>query len=206
MYFNEKEDTNIDKEFKNSNKLDPEKNRKMLIIGGIILLLIIAIVLIFLFLKNRKTYYIELNGGNSINVYEGMEFVDPGYIAYDNHHNSLTNSVVVNGNVNEKVIGSYTITYSLKNKSVSRVVNVIASQAQYTRIYLKGDKIMKLKVGEAYNEPGYYYNDIKVGDMHDQIKVNGTVDSSKAGQYRITYSVVNSEEVTITAERVVIVE
>ncbi len=206
MYFNEKEDTNIDKEFKNTNKFDFEKNKGTIIITGIIILLLIIIAIVIIYLKNKKVYYIELNGGSEINVYEGIEFIDPGYIAYDNRGNDLSSSVTTNGKVDEEVIGTYQIVYTLYNKSVKRLVNVIASQSKFNKIYLEGEITMTLKVGEEYVEPGYYYNDIKVGDMHDKISVNGTVDTSKPGTYRLTYTVVNSEEMTVTAERIVIVE
>ena len=206
MYFNEKEDTNIDKEFKQSNKINSEKTKKILLIGGLIFLLLLIIIIVIFVIKNRKIYYLTLNGDSEIKVYEGVEFVDPGYVAYDNHRNILTDSVVVNGSVNENVVGTYVITYTLKNKSATRTVNVIASQSQFTKIYLEGDKTITIKVGEEYVEPGYYYNDIKAGDMRDKIIVNGTVDTSKPGKYRITYTIVNTDEVTITAERLVIVE
>ena len=206
MYFNEKEDTNIDKEFKQSNKIDPDKAKKYLLIGGLILLLLIIVIIAIFVMKNHKTYYLELNGGSEISVYEGSEFIDPGYIAYDNKQNVLTDSVVVSGDVNINVVGTYTLTYTIKDKSATRTVNVIASQSQYTKIYLEGEKTITIKVGQEYVEPGYYYNDMKAGDMRDKIVVNGTVDTSKPGKYRITYTVTNTDNVTITAERLVIVE
>ena len=207
MYFNDKEDTNIDDVFKQEKKsFNFEEYKKPIIIGGIILLLLLIILIIILVAKNRKVYSIILNSGNEISVYRGIEFIDPGYKAFDNHQNDLTNSVVVSGTVDTDTIGEYILKYSLKNKSVERKVNVIVSQSQFTKIYLEGEKEMTIKVGEAYVEPGYYYNDILVGDMTDKIVVNGTVDSTKAGKYRISYTVVNSEDVTITAERVVTVE
>lgn len=206
MYFNEKEDTNIDKEFKKEKKFDFQKYKKIIIIGGITFLVLLIIIIAILFLKNRTIYYLKLNGGNEINVYKGSEFIDPGYNASDNHSHDLNNAVIVSGNVDEDVIGTYSIKYTLKNKEVTRIVNVIASQSQFTKIYLEGEKEMTIKVGEEYKEPGYYYNDILVGDMRNKIEVNGNVDTSKAGKYRLIYTVVNSENVTITAERIVTVE
>ena len=206
MYFNEKEDTNIDKEFKKNKKHDFENSKKIFTIIGLILLFLIIIIVVVLFLKNRTTYYLNLNGSTNINIYEGVEFTDPGYYAYDNHRNDLTNSVIVSGNVDTDTVGTYTITYSLKNRVAQRVVNVIASQSQFTKIILEGDTIMTVPVGSEYIEPGYYYSDLKVGDMRDKVVVNGKVDTTKPGRYRITYSVVNSDDVTITTERIIIVE
>lgn len=203
MYFNEKEDTNIDKEFKKESKFDFQKYKKYIIIGGIALLIIIIAII---YAMNRKVYYLNLNGGYEINIYKGSEFVDPGYNARDNRNNNLNNLVVVSGNVDENTIGTYKIKYTLKNRKVTRTVNVIESQSQFTKIYLEGSKEMTIKLGSVYHEPGYYYNDVLVGDIRDRIKVNGKVNTSKAGKYRLTYTVVNSENVTITAERIVTVE
>ena len=206
MYFNEKEDNNIDKEFKKEKKFDFEKYKKIIIFGGIAFLLLLIIIIAIVLLKNRTIYYLSLNGEREINVYKGVSFVDPGYEARDNHNNNLNNLVIVSGSVDENTIGTYNIRYTLKDKTISRVVNVIASQSQFTKIFLEGETEMTIKLGSVYQEPGYYYNDIIVGDMRDKIKVNGKVDTSKVGKYRLTYTVVNSENVTITAERLVTVE
>ena len=206
MYFNEKEDTNIDKEFKKEPKFDFQKYKKIIIIGGIALLVLIIIIIAILAFKNRKVYYLYLNGGNEINVYKGSNYIDPGYEARDNYNHNLNNAVIVTGTVDENTIGTYNIRYTLKDKTVTRIVNVIASQSQFTKIYLEGSKEMTIKLGSVYHEPGYYYNDVLVGDIRDRIKVNGKVNTSKAGKYRLTYTVVNSENVTITAERIVTVE
>ena len=58
MYFNGKEDTNIDNELKKEKK--PKKvNKNVFIIGGIILIVLIISILIFFYVKNTK-YHIKL--------------------------------------------------------------------------------------------------------------------------------------------------
>ena len=87
MYFNEnKENTNIDSEFKSEKKLnfDFDKYKKPLMIAGGILLFIILLIIIILILKGRNKYHIVLNGDENIIIYQGANFIDPGYIAYDN--------------------------------------------------------------------------------------------------------------------------
>ena len=122
MYFNEKEDTNIDKEFKKEKKVDFQKYKKVIIIGAAVLLFLLIIIIAILFFKNRTIYYLNLNGGSEINVYKGAEFVDPGYNASDNHNHNLNNLVTVNGNVDEDIIGTYNIRYTLKDKTVTRII------------------------------------------------------------------------------------
>ena len=116
MYFNESnEDTNIDGEFKNKKKNDFwENNRRSIIIGIIVLVFLIFIIGIIIFFKNRTKYYLVLDGGNDITIYQGVEYIDPGYSAIDSKKNNLTSQVVVNGTVDSKIIGTYTLTYQIK--------------------------------------------------------------------------------------------
>ncbi len=41
-------------------------------------------------LKNRKTYYITLEGANEMTIYQGAVYNEPGYRAYDNKNNDLS--------------------------------------------------------------------------------------------------------------------
>ena len=208
MYFNEKEDTNIDKEFKKEFNLGDflREHIKGIIIFVIVLLLLIVILFVFLKARNKTEYAISLNGGNEITVYQGVNYTDPGYRAYDNHHNDLTSSVKVNGQVKTDVVGKYTITYTVGNKSVNRVVNVIEKPQVATVIHLKGDINMTIGVGVTYEEPGYSVVDAKDGNLADKVEVTNNVDTSKPGIYRVIYSVVNSDGVTTTVARTVTVK
>lgn len=208
MYFNEKEDTNIDKEFKKEFNFADflREHLKLIIILGIVLLLLIVILFVVIKAKNRTEYFINLNGGEEITVYQGINYTDPGYSAYDNHRNNLTNAVKVNGQVKTDVIGKYTITYTIGNKSINRVVNVIEKPAIATIIHLNGDLNVSINVGSKYTDPGYNAVDAKDGDLTSKVQVTNNVDENKIGIYRIIYSVVNSDGVTTTVSRTVTVK
>ena len=61
MYFNEnKENTNIDSEFKKKNGFNFNDYKKPLIIAGIIILFIIIIIIIIALSKGKKNYFIGL--------------------------------------------------------------------------------------------------------------------------------------------------
>lgn len=209
MYFNEnKENTNIDSEFKNEKKLnfDFDKYKKPLMIAGGILLFIILLIIIILILKGRNKYHIVLNGDENIIIYQGANFIDPGYTAYDNSKHDLTSQVTVKENLDSQSIGTYTIVYSLHNSSKTRTVTVIDRPTIITVIYLNGDKNMTLKVGDTFTDPGYSAIDAIDGDITSKVTVEGAVNTSQKGVYRIIYSVVNSEGVTTTETRMVTVE
>ena len=206
MYFNEKEDTNIDNEFKNNKKINLSKYKKYFIIGGIVISVLILIVLIAILLKNKTNYYITLEGLDEMTIYQGTSYNEPGYKAYDNKKNDLTQQVTVKNNLDTDTIGTYTIVYSLNNKRIIRTVNVVAKPDFATTIHLSGDKNIYLKVGDSFTDPGYTAIDAIDGDLTDKVTITGSVDTSKKGVYRVIYSVVNSSGVTASETRTIIVE
>ena len=190
MYFNEKEDTNIDNEFKNNKKINLSKYKKYFIIGGIVIFVLILIVLIAILLKNKTNYYITLEGLDEMTIYQGTSYNEPGYKAYDNKKNDLTQQVTVKNNLD----------------TVIRTVNVVAKPDFATTIHLSGDKNIYLKVGDSFTDPGYTAIDAIDGDLTDKVTITGSVDTSKKGVYRVIYSVVNSSGVTASETRTIIVE
>ncbi len=207
MYFNEnKENTNIDSEFKGNNKFDIEKYKKPLIIGGGILLFIILLIIIIILLGGRQKYYIRLMGEQTINIYQGVNYVEPGYYGYNRKGTDLTSQVVVKDNIDTQSIGTYTVIYTLHNTTKKRTINVVDRPSVITMLYLNGDKTINLKVGDEYKEPGYSAIDAIDGDITSKVTTQGTADTSKKGTYRIVYSVVNSENITTSETRVVVVE
>lgn len=207
MYFNEsKENTNIDKEFDKKEKFSLAKYKKLLLIIGCIILFIIIILIIASILKNNKKYFVVLEGDETITIYQGAAYNEPGYNGFDNKNNDLTNEVTVKSNLDAQSVGTYTIIYSLNNKSVTRTINVVEKPKVTTLIYLSGDKNMVIKEGESYVDPGYRATNALTGDVTDQVKLTGTVDTSKKGVYRIVYSVVDSDGATISDVRTVTVE
>lgn len=207
MYFNEnKEETNIDSEFKSKREFEFKKYKKIFIIVGIILLALILLLIISAILRGKNKYRIDLNGSREMTIYQGAPYNEPGYTAYDNKHNDLTNQVEIKQNLDSNTIGTYTIIYSLNNKSVKRIVNVIARQNVTTTIHLTGEKNVYLKVGDSYTDPGCTAIDAIDGNLTDQVITNSNVNTSEKGVYRIIYSVVNSSGITTSELRTIIVQ
>ena len=207
MYFNDnKENTNIDSEFKKKNGFNFNDYKKPLIIAGVIILFIIILIIIIALAKGKKNYFITLNGDENITIYEGATYNEPGYSAFDNKNNDLSSEVKVKNNLDTDAIGTYTIIYSLHNKSVTRTINVVEKPDVTTVIYLNGNKNMTIKVGENFTDPGYKAIDAIDGNLTDKVTKNGEVNTKETGTYKIVYSVINSKGVTITETRIVTVE
>ena len=73
-------------------------------------------------------------------------------------------------------------------------------------LVLNGDSTIKLKVGESYVEKGATAKDDKDGDLTSKIEISGSVNTSKAGTYTITYKVKDSQGNETTKVRTIIVE
>ena len=211
MYFKDKEDTNIDDEFRNNNKFNFDlsglfnNKRLLMIIGGIILLIIILFAIIY-FNNHKIRYYISLTGNDEITIYQGDEYVEPGYTGFDNKNNDLTDDIIVDNQININEIGNYAVIYTLNNTIKERRIRVIAKPVGATYIYLLGDINIYLNLNDEYKEPGYEVIDTALGDkLKDNMQITNNVDTSKAGVYQIIYSVVNSSGVTTSKVRNVIV-
>ncbi|MBR3163499.1 MAG: transglycosylase domain-containing protein [Clostridia bacterium] len=74
------------------------------------------------------------------------------------------------------------------------------------KITLNGKPSMTLTVGETFTDPGATAKDDKDGDITSKITTKGSVDTTKAGSYTISYTVSNSSGVTTTVKRTVTVK
>ena len=210
MYFKDKINTNIDKEFGKKKKFSIKKidfnnvfSPKVIIFSGVIVLVIIGIIL--LTRDKKDNYFIDLDGEDLIMIYKDSEYVDPGYSARNDKGVDFTDKVVVSDDVNTSVVGDYKVIYTLGDTKVVRYVSVIEKPIGATSIYLSGEVTMYLRVGDEYKEPGYTVIDSIDSNLTDKVIVKNDVDTSKEGIYRITYMVTNSTGVSTQVSRTVIV-
>ena len=206
MYFKEKEDTNIDKEFSgnkygklNFNKLKPI----FFVVGAIVLLIIIVIILVSIFSSSNK-YVLTIEGDETIIINLGNDYIEPGYSAYDKDGNDITNDVKITSNLNKDVEGNYEILYSVGNISKVRYI-VVKKENVEMMIKLTDGKTIYLEVGEKYIEPGYNVFTNTGENLNDKVIITGKVDTSKVGIYEIVYTVTNSSNLTTSVKRNVIV-
>lgn len=157
---------------------------------------------------DTKAPAITLAGDSEMTVEAGTEFSDPGYTAEDNYDGDVTDKVSVDGDVDTKKCGDYTIKYSVSDSSENesqeeRVVHVADTTAP--QITLSGNENTYVQIGSTYEEPGYTAQDNCDGDVTDDVKTSGKVDTSKEGQNTIKYTVSDSAGNEATVERNVMV-
>lgn len=73
-------------------------------------------------------------------------------------------------------------------------------------ITLNGDANITIYVGDTYTEKGATAKDEKDGDISSKISISGTVNTSKAGTYTVTYTVKNSKGKSSTVKRTITVK
>ena len=73
-------------------------------------------------------------------------------------------------------------------------------------ITLNGESHITINVGDTYSEQGATAKDDKDGDISSKISISGSVNTSKAGKYTITYTVKNSSGKTATKTRTITVK
>ena len=73
-------------------------------------------------------------------------------------------------------------------------------------IKLNGESSITIKINERFTDPGATATDNKDGDLTSKIVTTGSVDTSKAGVYKITYSVEDNAKNIATVTRTVIVK
>lgn len=68
---------------------------------------------------------------------------------------------------------------------------------------LHGSKDTYVKTGESYIESGVHVLDVKEGDLTSSVTTSGSVDTSKPGDYTVTYTVRNAAGMEDSIERTV---
>ena len=203
MYFKNKDDTNIDDEFREEElKNRSQKTMKIAVIVSLSTILLGSIIFIISYLSGK----LILEGSKELTIYQGTRYIEPGYIATGFGNSDKSSDVVITGQVDTANIGTYELTYKYKLKKVKRTVKVIAQPSIITIIHLNGSTTITLNVGDQYVEPGYSAIDAIDGDLTSKVKITSKVDTSKKGTYRIVYSVVNSKGVTTSESRTVVVK
>lgn len=81
-----------------------------------------------------------------------------------------------------------------------------ADKKEEPTITLKGETNITLNVGDTYTEQGATAKDDNDGDITNKITTSGSVNTSKAGKYTVSYSVKNSKGKTATVKRTITVK
>ena len=188
-----------------------KRKKKDRLLNSIIKLLLIIIILLVLFLlgydhfvDKTKDLKIKLNGKKEVVLNLKDEYKDKGAKATYKDED-ISKKIKVDDKVDVNKVGKYKITYTIKyekmSKKVVRVVKVVDKVEP--KIGLEGQQEITIEQGAEYKDQGAKAIDDYDGDITSKIKTEGSVDTSKVGEYKITYSVEDSSGNKASIERVV---
>jgi len=144
---------------------------------------------------------ITLLGSAEIELNQGDTYVEPGFTAIDNIDGDISHLVVITGSVDTGFAGTYTLIYRAVDSSdnVAEVVRTIIVHpvapppvAPPIVTQIGSSPIVLHLGGTAYTEQGAIAYDEVDGDISASIVTTGNVDTTRAGTYKVTYSVTNS--------------
>ena len=139
-----------------------------------------------------------LLGAEVVKIPEEGVYNEPGYHAFDNKDGNLTAEVLVEGDVNSSLPGTYELFYSVRDAAgnlsdlLKRTIVVEEKDREPPQIVLFGYGTLELKLGDQYAEAGFNATDNKDGDISAKVVIVGNVDTNVAGEYVLSYSVKDS--------------
>lgn len=185
------------------NGIISENNKLRTLIKVFIIVLLVLLIFLFYFKKNIVDVNFKLNGSDTVVVNVFDEYKEEGATAVI-HGVDKTNEIIINSNkVNTNKLGTYKVTYKLKigilniSKRLTRKVEVVDIQAP--EIEVDTESIF-LDVNEEMAIPTATAKDNYDGDLTKKIETTNNIDTSKIGEYKITYKVVDSSNNKTTKE------
>lgn len=152
---------------------------------------------------------ITFNQGTEFRHEQATDFVDPGATAHDLVDGDMTEFIITEGTIDVDVAGQYSLLYrvaDLKGNESSATLSVTVSDTTAPTVSLNGDATVTLLVGDLYEELGATASDSVDCCLDDSIVISGSVDTTIAGTYTITYSATDLSGNTGQSIRTVIVE
>ena len=148
---------------------------------------------------------LTLNGEVELTLELGTVYAELGAIAIDERDGDV--NVTIAGDVDISTIGTYTITYTARDKvgneaSITRTVNVILPpDVTAPVITLNGESTVALFQDTAYTELGATATDDR--DANVSVSISGNVDSATLGTYIITYTATDTVGNSASIERTI---
>lgn len=128
---------------------------------------------------------IVLEGDLKVKLCPNHEYVEQGYQATDNYDGDLTSQVLIH-KMQDKWL--YTVEDSSHNPYVITREFYFEDQEAPT-LTLKGSSVVTVYQNEPYQEPGFIANDACDGDLTQNVKITGEVNTEVLGTYELKYTV-----------------
>jgi hypothetical protein len=141
---------------------------------------------------------ITLIGSKVMHIKITEQYVEPGYSAYDTTDGDITSLVKITNNIKD-IPGTYTVTYTVTDKSLKTVTetrivirdpkNIIDTIKPVITLINKKDTLMTLLKGSTFKAPQLIISDNRDAIPVDSLKVYGDIQTEKVGTYIVILSV-----------------
>ena len=173
-----------------------------------VILFLIIILIMILFFWPYFFVNIKLYGNKKMILDYGEKYSDPGFKTRAFGKNVTKNTKIYN-NISSD-IGNYRVIYKYKLKyailPVIKSRKVIIKDISGPEIELLAGDNFEVTVNTEYVEPGYKAIDNLDGEVTDKVKIEGRVDTSLLGDYKLTYIVGDNAGNITKKERTIKVE
>lgn len=177
-------------------KLNPRK------VGAFAAFVIVFFIL--LIAKGSKAPKLTLKGDSTIDLTLNSTYYEEGATAKYGRKD-ISKDIQISNNIDNKKIGKYYVTYTVKYKNkkstITRTVNVVDTTAPI--LTLHGDESINIAQDSVYKEFGCFATDNYEGDVSSKITISSDVDTSKIGNYTVTYTATDSSGNTASITRIV---
>lgn len=139
---------------------------------------------------------ITLVGNDPVTIEVGDTYTDAGATAVDHNDNDITDELVTVNPVDSQTVGTYTVTYSVKDATgkstaeVTRTVHVVDTTPP--TLTLTGSNPANAELGVAYADAGATATDNYDGNITAQIVTTNPVNTNSVGSYTVTYNVTDA--------------
>ncbi len=167
-----------------------KKSKKVIIILTLLIILVVAIA-IFLFVEFKGRPIVKMIGQDTVELEYGSKYVESGISAHTRFKN-ISNSVVVDSDVDTSKVGTYHVTYKVpsKNGFDTYTRTVLVKDNKAPEITLTGDENVNVEYGKEYEEQGYSANDEYDGNLTNNVVISKK--ELEDGSYDIHYEVTDS--------------
>ncbi|CAH0200258.1 immunoglobulin-like domain-containing protein [Peribacillus sp. Bi134] len=137
-----------------------------------------------------------ISGANSKTVaYYSTFNPKSGVSAKDNLDGNLTSKIKVTGTVNTKKKGTYTLKYTITDSSKNTATVTRKITVDSTKPVISGAKSKTIAYNSTFNpKSGVSAKDNLDGSLTSKIKITGTVNTKKKGNYTLTYTVTDKSK------------
>ena len=147
--------------------------------------------------------YIRLNGSATVNHEQATTYVDAGATATDVPDGAVTVTTV--GSVDSDTAGTYILSYSATDSdgNISRTLtrSVTVADTAAPTITLIGESVVEVELDTSYEDAGATATDAVDGSV--EVVTTGSVDTSTAATYILTYTATDTAGNSSMATRMV---